>query len=78
MSPRRVLFITLTAVCVLLAQSPGYHITRTFAVGGSRNMGVDPFMHRLFVASGKFGPRPRGRGRPPILPGSFALLVIER
>lgn len=45
---------------------------------GSRNMGVDPGTHRLFVASAKFGPRPAGRGRPPVLAGSFALLVIER
>lgn len=41
-------------------------------------MGVDPLVHRLFVASGEFGPRPQGRGRPPVLLGSFALLVIER
>jgi DNA-binding beta-propeller fold protein YncE len=46
---------------------------------GSRNMGLDPTNHRLFVAAGKFGPAPAGgRGRGPVLPGSFALLVIER
>jgi DNA-binding beta-propeller fold protein YncE len=46
---------------------------------GSRNMGLDPINHRIFVASGKFGPAPAGgRGRGPVLPGSFALLVIER
>jgi DNA-binding beta-propeller fold protein YncE len=46
---------------------------------GSRNMGLDPTNHRLFVASGKFGPAPAGgRGRGPVLPGSFAVLVIER
>jgi DNA-binding beta-propeller fold protein YncE len=45
---------------------------------GSRNMGLDPTNHRLFLASAKFGPAPAGRGRGPVLPDSFALLVIER
>lgn len=46
---------------------------------GSRNMGVDPLNHRLFVASAKFGPPPpNGRGRGAVLPGSFTLLIIER
>jgi DNA-binding beta-propeller fold protein YncE len=44
---------------------------------GSRNMGLDPTNHRLFLASAKFGPPPAGRGRGPVLPDSFALLVIE-
>jgi DNA-binding beta-propeller fold protein YncE len=46
---------------------------------GSRNMGLDPTNHRVFVASAKFGPVPAGgRGRGPVLPGSFTLMVIER
>jgi DNA-binding beta-propeller fold protein YncE len=45
---------------------------------GSRNMGLDPTSHRLFLASARFGPPPGGRGRGPVLPDSFALLVIER
>jgi DNA-binding beta-propeller fold protein YncE len=46
---------------------------------GSRNMGLDPTNHRVFVVSGKFGPAPAGgRGRGPVLPGSFTLLTIER
>ena len=44
---------------------------------GSRNMGLDPTNHRIFVASAQFGPAPAGGGRKPILPGTFALLVIE-
>jgi DNA-binding beta-propeller fold protein YncE len=45
---------------------------------GSRNMGLDPTNHRLYLASAKFGeaPQGKGRGRPPVLPGTFALLVI--
>ena len=46
---------------------------------GSRNMGLDPKNHRVFLVSAKFGPRPEnGKGRPPVLPGTFTLLVIER
>ena len=48
---------------------------------GSRNMGLDPTTHRIFVVSAKFGPAPEGAGGPgrgPVLPGTFQLLVIER
>ena len=45
----------------------------------SRNMGLDPTNHRVFVVSAKFGPPPAGgRGRAPVLPDSFSLIVIER
>jgi DNA-binding beta-propeller fold protein YncE len=45
----------------------------------SRNMGLDPTSHRLFLAAAKFGPPPAdGRGRGPMVPGSFSLLVVER
>jgi hypothetical protein len=49
-----------------------------------RNLGLDPTTHRVYVVAGKFGPAPaestgqtRG-GRPPVLPGSFTLMVAER
>jgi DNA-binding beta-propeller fold protein YncE len=45
---------------------------------GSRNMGLDPTNHRLYLASAKFGPVPAGGRRGPVLPDSFAVLVIER
>jgi hypothetical protein len=45
---------------------------------GSRNMGLDPTNHRIFVASAKFAPPVGGKGRPQVVPGSFAVLVIER
>jgi DNA-binding beta-propeller fold protein YncE len=46
---------------------------------GSRNMGLDPTNHRIFVVSAKFGPTTAGgRGRGPVLPGSFTLMTIER
>ena len=56
-----------------------YHVAQTIQTPpGSRNMGLDPSNHRLFVASAKFGPAPAGGGRPPVLAESFAVLVIER
>jgi DNA-binding beta-propeller fold protein YncE len=48
---------------------------------GARNMGLDPTNHRVFLVSAKFGPVPAGatgRARPPVLPGTFQLMVIER
>jgi DNA-binding beta-propeller fold protein YncE len=44
---------------------------------GSRNMGLDPTNHRLFVVSAKFGPAPAGGGKRPVLPGTFTLMTIE-
>jgi DNA-binding beta-propeller fold protein YncE len=58
-----------------------YHVAETVATPqASRNMGLDPTNHRLFVVSAKFGPAPEGsgRGRRLVLPGSFTLMVIER
>jgi len=51
---------------------------------GARNMGLDPTTHRLYVVSAKFGPVPaestaaNSRRRPPVLPGSFMMMVVER
>lgn len=57
-----------------------YRVTQTLQTSpGSRNMGLDPTNHRIYVAAARFGPPPAsGRGRPPVLPDSFSLLVIER
>jgi DNA-binding beta-propeller fold protein YncE len=57
-----------------------YHVVEQVETPqGSRNMGLDPVSHRLFVVSAKFGELPPGgRGRPPVLPDTFSLLVIER
>jgi hypothetical protein len=56
-----------------------YHVAQTVETPqGSRNMGLDPTSHRLFVASGKFGPPPAAGKRGPVLPASFTVLVIER
>jgi DNA-binding beta-propeller fold protein YncE len=45
---------------------------------GSRNLGLNPVNHRLYVASAKFGILPSGsKGKKPVLPGTFTLLRIE-
>jgi hypothetical protein len=42
-------------------------------------MGLDPTNHRVYLVSAKFGEAPAGgRGRAPVLPGTFSLMVIER
>ena len=51
---------------------------------GARTMELDPVSHRLYTASAKFGPMPDSaasggrRRRPPMVPGSFTLLVMGR
>jgi DNA-binding beta-propeller fold protein YncE len=56
-----------------------YHVAETVQTPeGSRNMGLDPTNHRIYVVSAKFGELPAGARRRPVLPGTFSLLVIER
>jgi len=64
-----------------------YHVAGSISTPmGSRNMGLDPTTHRIYVAAGVFaipaapaGNTPQGRGgRPTVVPDSFKLFVIER
>lgn len=56
-----------------------YHVAQALQTPqGSRNMGLDPENHRLYIPSGKFGPVPPGAKRGPVTADSFALLVIEQ
>ena len=56
-----------------------YHVVETVTTQqGSRNMGLDPTTHRLFLAAAKFGPPPAGRGRAPVIGDTFSLLVVEK
>ena len=57
-----------------------YHVIQTLQTAqASRNLGLDPTTHRVFVAAAKFGQPPAGgTGRGAMLPGSFTLIVIER
>ena len=49
---------------------------------GARTMELDPRSHRLYTVSAQFGPAPAAvagrRTRPPMIPGTFTLLVLER
>src|SRR5437762_7174531 len=64
-----------------------YHVVgNVMTPAGSRNMGLDPTTHRIYVAAAMFAPppapapgAPAGRGgRAAVVPGTFKLLVIER
>ena len=61
-----------------------YHVVENVQTAqGGRNMGLDPASHRIYVVSAKFGPVPaestatNPRRRPPILPGTFMVMVVE-
>jgi DNA-binding beta-propeller fold protein YncE len=57
-----------------------YRVIQTLSTApAARNMGLDPTNHRVFLVSARFGPAPaEGRGRGPVLPDSFTLMVVER
>ena len=62
-----------------------YRVVQTLPTGErGRNMGLDPVTHKVFVVAAKFGPVPaestaaNPRRRPPMVPGTFTLLVVER
>ena len=62
-----------------------YHVVEIVkTTAGARNMTVDPTTHRVYVVGAKLGPVPaestaaNPRRRPPIVPGSFMVMVIER
>jgi DNA-binding beta-propeller fold protein YncE len=56
-----------------------YHVLQILATPiGSRNLGVDPTTHKIFVVAADFGPAPAAGGRKPVLSGTFKLLTIER
>jgi hypothetical protein len=66
---------------VIRQDSPDqYHVVENVATPqGSRNMGLDPTNHRVYVVSAKFGLAPaNGKGKGPVQPGSFSLMTIER
>lgn len=60
-----------------------YHVAQTVnTMPGSRNMGLDPTTHAIYLAGAKFEPLPATatgaqRRRPPMVPGSFVVMVVE-
>jgi DNA-binding beta-propeller fold protein YncE len=52
-------------------------------VRGARTMTVDKKLHRVYLPAGEYGPAPEAKpgqkkGRPPVLAGSFHILVIGK
>jgi DNA-binding beta-propeller fold protein YncE len=50
---------------------------------GARTMTLDPKTHNVYLITAEFGPRPaptpeNPRGRPPMVPGSFVLLIYGK
>lgn len=61
-----------------------YHVVENVRTAeGARTMGLDPATHRVYVVTAKFGPVPpeptaaNPRRWPPILPGTFMMMVVE-
>ena len=57
-----------------------YHVVQTLTtMTGSRNMGLDPSLHAIFLSAAKFEPQAPGvRGRPKMIAGTYVLLEVER
>ncbi len=56
-----------------------YHVVQNVAtLPGARTLALDARTHTVYTVSAKFGPMPEGEGRrrPPLVPGSFELMVI--
>jgi DNA-binding beta-propeller fold protein YncE len=61
-----------------------YTVVETVATQrGARTMAVNPKTHRLYTVTAEFGPAPaptadRPRPRPPMIPGTFVVLELDR
>jgi YVTN family beta-propeller protein len=61
-----------------------YHLVQKVVTQlGARTLGLDPASHRVFLAAAKFGNVPAAsvtepKPRPPILPGTFTVLVVGK
>jgi YVTN family beta-propeller protein len=69
---------------VIDAKDAGYKVLQTMTTQkGARTMAFDSGNRRIYLVTAEMGPRPAAteavpRPRPPILPGSFQILVVER
>jgi YVTN family beta-propeller protein len=69
---------------VVDASAPGYPTIESLPTQrGARTMAYDAASDRIYLVTAEFGPRPEPtpenpRPRPPILPGSFTVLVVGR
>jgi DNA-binding beta-propeller fold protein YncE len=44
----------------------------------ARTAAIDLRSGRIYLPAAEFGPRPAGGGRPPVIPGSFKILVVGK
>ena len=69
---------------VIDASNSSYKTVQSLqTVRGARTMALDPISGRIYLASAQYGPAPAAtpgspRSRPPIIPGSFTILVVSR
>ncbi|HTW81690.1 MAG TPA: YncE family protein [Terracidiphilus sp.] len=69
---------------VVDASAPGYPTIESLSTQqGARTMAYDTTTDRVYTVTAQFGPRPapsadNPRPRPPVLPGSFTVIVIGR
>ncbi len=69
---------------VIDAAAPGYPTIESLPTQlGARTMSYDPSTDRVYLVTADFGPRPdptpeNPRPRPPVLPGSFTVIVVGR
>jgi YVTN family beta-propeller protein len=69
---------------VVDAGSPGYPTIENLPTQrGARTMAYDAATDRIYLVTAEFGPRPaptpeNPHGRPPMIPGSFTVLVVGR
>lgn len=71
-------------LAVAREDAPGHFaVTLVPTARGARTMALDPRTHRIYLSSAQYGETPaptadRPRPRPPMIPGSFTILVLER
>jgi DNA-binding beta-propeller fold protein YncE len=71
-------------LAVAREDTPGHFaVTLVPTVRGARTMALDPRTHKVYLSSAQYGQTPtptadRPRPRPPMIPGSFTILVLER
>lgn len=73
-------------ITVVHEDSPSnFRVAQTIpTMTGARTIALDPTTHRLYTLGAKFGPQPatatkeNPRRRPPMIPGSATILVLER
>jgi DNA-binding beta-propeller fold protein YncE len=69
---------------VIDAKDPSYKVVQSLATQkGARTMAFDSSNGRVYLVTAEMGPRPAPteaapHPRPPVLPGSFQILVVER